>query len=201
MSAAGCKGPLLQTAPRRFRPDATILLALVAWSASACTGSSDRPGGEPVAATAAVQISPAPAATDGPSGPTPAAGDLPASLTGRVWQLDGFADGAAVTDAIEGSEPTLTFAGSAVAGNGGCNSFSGPAIVGAAATDGQALRFPQTAVTQMACADPLLNDQEERLMSYLARVARFRLIDAEAMVLEDETGRIGLLFTATSSQP
>lgn len=189
------------TASLRFRPAASLLLALVSLSASACAGPADRPAGERVLSTPAVQTSPVPAATDGPSGPRPAAGDLPTSLTGRIWQLDGFAADTTVTDALVGSEPTLTFAGGAVAGHGGCNSFSGPANVGAVSADGQALRFPRTAITQMACLDPQMNDQEARLMDVLSRVARFRLIDAETLVLEDEAGQSGLLFTAAPSRP
>ena len=192
---------MTRTAPLRFRPGASILLALISLIALACAGPADRPAGEPMVSTPAVQAGPVPAATDGPSGPTPAAGDLPTSLAGRVWQLDGFAADTTVTDALVGSEPTLIFAGSAVAGHGGCNSFSGPAIVGAVSADGQALRFPRTAITQMACVDPRMNDQEARLMDVLSRVARFRLIDAETLVLEDEAGQSGLLFTAAPSRP
>ncbi|HQZ70935.1 MAG TPA: META domain-containing protein [Anaerolineae bacterium] len=180
---------------------AMIHLAMVAMAAMACTEGSSLPSGKPVAATALVEASPPPAATDGPTGPTLVADSIPAGLSGRVWQLDSFDEGSTITDSSDGWEPTLTFVGGRVAGNSGCNSFSGPVIFGATTSDGQALHLPQTAVTQMACLDPLLNEQEARFLDYLGRVTHFRLSVADVLVLEDEAGQIGLRFIAAPLRP
>ena len=187
---------------RPHRVSLTLLIVSLGIGPAACNSQPGRvdPAPSPVVATAAVKVSPPPVATDAATGPTMAADGIPSMLTGRVWQLTGFADGSAITEALPGHEPSLTFAAGAVAGSGGCNSFSSSVTFGTKGADGQRMELSQIAVTLMACEDPLLNDQETRFLDYLGRVAGFRMPDADSLVLEDATGRVGLHFTA-SAQP
>lgn len=189
--------------PPRFTTRATVVAfaALAGLGATSCTTGPSAPASGPAAATAAVQVSPPPVPSGGATGPSLPPSGLPAELTGPTWQLTGFDTGTAITEAIEGHPPTLRFGGGGLAGNGGCNSFS--AAVEAEAPTGGAGRLEVSgiAVTQMACVETALNEQEARFLEALGRVTRFRLVDARSLVLEDDTGRAGLLFRDAAAAP
>lgn len=187
--------------PKRSVPGVagTALLALLGLGAASCAAGPSAPTHGPVASTAAVQVSPAPAPTGGASGPSRPPGGLPAELAGHAWQLTGFVAGATVTEVIEGHEPTISFGGDAVAGNGGCNSFSGAVVAEAPTAGAGRIVVTGIAVTQMACVETVLNEQETRFLEQLGRVARYRLADARSLVLEDASGQAGLRFTDASA--
>lgn len=203
----------------RLTPAAPLACTLLLLAVQACTppagpgsgdgaGSAESPG--PAVATAAVQVSPPAAPTGGAVGPTlPPRGDqaqAPAALVGQAWTVTGFAAGTAVTDVLPGQEPSLVFSSGSVAGSTGCNSLSGslaeaePAPVDAVPAEG-ALRFGPLAVTEMACAEATRNAQELRFLRLLEAVARYRLVDAQSLVLEDEAGQEGLLLSSRPPEP
>lgn len=201
-------GPMAAAAPVAC---AFLLLAGQACTPPAGPGDGDDlQSPEPAVATAAVQVSPPPAPTGGALGPTlPPRGDqaqAPAALLGQAWTVTGFAAGTAVTDVIPGQEPSLVFSGGTVAGSTGCNSLSGslaeaePAPGDGAQAEGR-LRFGPLAVTRMACAEAARNSQEARFLELLAAVARYRLVDAQSLVLEDEAGTEGLLLSSRPPEP
>lgn len=185
-------------------------LLAVALSAQACSPAGAPPGSpapppDAAVATAAVQVSPPAAATGGATGPTlEPRSQLPApppGLVGKTWTLVGFAEGMAVTDILPGQEPNLSFSPAGVAGFSGCNSLSGSLAQADADPAEGALRFGPLAVTEMACAEAERNAQEARFLTLLPRVARYRLVDAQSLVLEDAQGQAGLLLSSTPPQP
>jgi heat shock protein HslJ len=96
--------------------------------------------------------------------------DLP--LTGTTWTMTSVNNGQqAVVSAVAGTPVTLTLSddGSA-SGSSGCNQYSGSYT-----TDGGTLSFGPLASTQMACADPDLNEQEQAYLAALSTVATYRL--------------------------
>lgn len=189
--------------PKRSVPGATgtALLALLGLGAVSCAARPPAPTHGPVVSTAAVQVSPPPAPTDGASGPSKPPGGLPAELADHSWQLTGFVAGTTVTEVIEGHEPMISFGGDALVGNGGCNSFSGAVAAEAPTAGAGRIMVTGIAVTQMACVETVLNEQETRFLEHLGRVARYRLADARSLILEDASGQVGLQFTDAAAPP
>lgn len=189
--------------PQRSVPGltGTALLALLGLGAVACAAGPSAPTHGPVASTAAVQVSPPPATTGGASGPSRPPGGLSEELAGHAWQLTAFLAGGDVTEVIEGHEPTISFSGDTVAGNGGCNSFSGAVEAEAPTAGAGRIAVTGIAVTQMACVETVLNEQETRFLEQLGRVARYRLVAGRSLVLEDASGQVGLRFTDAAAPP
>ncbi len=72
----------------------------------------------------------------------------------------------------------------AASGNSGCNSYSGPFRL----TSRQGIQFGPLAVTRMACA-PELTDQESRYLSILRSVTGYSFYSDGSLSLISEDGR------------
>lgn len=106
-------------------------------------------------------------------------------LTGRTWllaQLDG-------DPPLESTLVDFTISGDIVSGSAGCNTYNGPAAVD---DDGSLILGPQFAVTFKACAQPIM-EQEQEYLEALARVASYRITDDE-LLLEEEDGTVVARF-------
>jgi heat shock protein HslJ len=88
--------------------------------------------------------------------------------------------------------PTITFASdSAVTGSGGCNTFRGPYRI-----TGEGMEIGPVAATKMACAEPVLNQQESKFFGLLGQLTRFDFVDGRLVlfagdrrvVVADRTG-------------
>lgn len=132
--------------------------------------------------------------TTGPGGDGGPAFDA-ASVQGSQWQLVSLA-GTPVLEA--GNKPTLTFPElGRISGSASCNRYSGSAQITA---EGKlALGAPNAiAVTRMACAEAVLNDQEMRFLQLLGGAGQMTLDgdrlsiqsgdQADALVFQRKTG-------------
>ncbi|HOW98315.1 MAG TPA: META domain-containing protein [Kiritimatiellia bacterium] len=90
------------------------------------------------------------------------------------WILKSLGPVGAETPIIANSRVELRFAcDDTFSGNSGCNSYSGQF----SATDAGDITIGQTAMTEMACLDAALMDQEARYIGALTRVTRFERED------------------------
>jgi len=96
-------------------------------------------------------------------------------LAGDEWRVEAINQSALV----EGSRVTITFDAETgrAGGRGGCNSYSA-----AFALTGESLTFGPVMSTQMACEDPVMQ-QEMRLHDTLGEVTGFQIADDGALVL------------------
>ncbi|MBU1693321.1 MAG: META domain-containing protein [Verrucomicrobia bacterium] len=86
------------------------------------------------------------------------------------WLLVSLGPVGAETPVLEGSRIELKFAcDDTFSGNAGCNSYSGSF----SALDTGDISIGATAVTEMACADPALMEQERRYIGAFIRISRF----------------------------
>ncbi len=107
-------------------------------------------------------------------------GGEPSSLLQGVWQVRQIGEDAPVDD----SAPTVQFdAHGNVAGNAGCNAYSGRYLL-----SGEGLSIDELISTLMACADPLMA-QERQVLAILEQTYRFDINDAGQLVLHDNTSR------------
>jgi putative lipoprotein len=93
------------------------------------------------------------------------------SIAANDWHLAEISGTAAIpTD--EARRPTLHFSedSSRASGNGGCNTYSGTAVI-----SGQKITMSRLISTKRACIDPALNAQETRFLSALEAVDRYEL--------------------------
>lgn len=98
--------------------------------------------------------------------------------TGRTWELTEL-EGSAPVD---GTIIDLTITDEGASGSSGCNSYTGPADVGA----GTMTLGPDFAVTMMACEQPIM-DQEQKYLDALTRVTAYQMA-ADELILEDAQG-------------
>ena len=102
-----------------------------------------------------------------------------------TWTLkaDGF-DAPLTTE----TTPTLTIAGSAWSGFGGCNRYTTTATV-----TGQNVELSPAAATMMACADPAMA-VEDLYFQRLNEVASYSL-SGSTLELKDSSGKVLLTYT------
>jgi len=99
-------------------------------------------------------------------------------LPGTSWQLVDL-DGA---DPVEGAVPTMAFGDDGtVSGNASCNTYSGEVTI-----DGSELSFGPLAMTQMACADAAVSEQETAFLGALESVASYTIDSEGRLVLEGD---------------
>ena len=94
-------------------------------------------------------------------------GETASLLTGEGWRvvrLDGNPTAA--------TPPTLAFAGDAITGTGGCNTYRAAYRI-----TGEGVEIGPVGATKRACAEPALNQQETRFFGLLDQVTRFDLVD------------------------
>jgi heat shock protein HslJ len=106
------------------------------------------------------------------------------SLSGPDWRVVEIGGQAVPT----GIPVTVAFDAGRVAGQSGCNRFSGAAV-----QDGQTLTLSAIAATRMACP-PDRMEVETRMLSALSSVTGFALTPGGALEL---LGATGLLIRAT----
>jgi heat shock protein HslJ len=107
-------------------------------------------------------------------------------LAGTRWLAEAI-DGKAVVPDVQS---TLEFAGAdRVSGRGGCNQYSGRALL-----SGNTVRFGALITTKMGCAQPLM-DQEFRYLKALDATGTFRIDPDGRLVLVDESGAERLKFS------
>jgi heat shock protein HslJ len=95
------------------------------------------------------------------------------SLPGTEWLLEDLAGGGV----IDNVQATLNFPDATkVAGNGSCNRFSGPAVVG-----GSAIKLGPLASTRMACPEAVMN-QETKYLNVLQAAERYEWKDPYLLI-------------------
>jgi heat shock protein HslJ len=109
-------------------------------------------------------------------------------LAGITWTLTSFGDPGNPQPALEELPVTLTFSGSGVAGNAGCNNYGG-----AFRFDASTLTISQLVTTLMACGDQAKMVQENTFLDALGSATSFQ-IDGNQLVIYYIGGV--LIFTA-----
>lgn len=98
---------------------------------------------------------------------------VPVNFLGSRWKLVSIGDVAVLPDV----EASLEFAEAGrVTGSGSCNRFSGPVEL-----TGDAIRFGPLISTLMACAEPIMR-QEQSYLRALEQVERFVLSEEELLI-------------------
>ncbi len=104
--------------------------------------------------------------------------DATTELPGTSWELVEIDGAAPAAD----PPPTLTFEDDGtVSGSGGCNTFSGGVTI-----DGTSLSFGPLASTQMACPDPV-GQEEQAFLLAMDEVTEYTIDDEGRLVLEGGT--------------
>jgi heat shock protein HslJ len=101
-------------------------------------------------------------------------------LAGTTWTLVSYGDPANPTPALDTPPVTLTFSGSGVSGNAGCNSFSGGFTF-----EGNTLMVGQLVSTLMACLDQPVMDQEAAVLAALSTASRFAINGNQLVIRYD----------------
>jgi heat shock protein HslJ len=119
----------------------------------------------------------------GSASPAPSA---PSSLTGRTWVLEDLSGAGVIDDA----QATLDVAQDGrVSGRATCNRFSGSATIA-----GDAITFGPLATTRMACAEALMN-QEQNYLAALAQAKQWE-VQGSTLFIHVGGGSEPLRFTA-----
>lgn len=124
-----------------------------------------------------------------PAGPTSGATTTTSSLTGPRWILTHLG-GSRIVEMPADARPYLRFvsAEGTLEGYGSCNGFSAPYRL-----NGTSVRLSGPAMsTKRACADPALNDQEQRFLSALGSMSRYSL-NGDVLTLFSDSGVIARL--------
>jgi len=115
-------------------------------------------------------------------------------LQGTTWVLEGIIDGDAVSSVPAGTPiPTLTFTGTDLTVDTGCNTGGGTYAV-----DGDGLAVSPLRLTRMACSEPAGNELERTVVRTLEGRLTFE-IDADVLTLT--SGGRGLTYRAMDSGP
>jgi putative lipoprotein len=110
-------------------------------------------------------------------------------LPGSSWVLEDLAG----TAVVQRGRATLEFdAAARVLGSGSCNRFSGPATI-----RGDSISFGPLLLTEMACAEQALTDQETRYLAALGGAERWAVEGATLRIYFKQSGE-PLRFSRTS---
>jgi heat shock protein HslJ len=116
------------------------------------------------------------------------------TLDGRNWTLESYDVSGASRAVPAGVTADARFAAGQVSGFGGCNVFSGEAVV-----TGASLKVGPLAATQMACIGDA-SAVEAAYLANLGRAASFTAAD-DRLVIFDAAGRSILLYRAAPDNP
>jgi heat shock protein HslJ len=94
-----------------------------------------------------------------------------AALVGTAWRLESFELGAVAQSVIAGSTVTLNLdQAGAVSGSGGCNSYNGQYEV-----EGSTIKIQNIIMTEMACAEQAVTQQEGAYLKALGQATAYTL--------------------------
>ena len=99
------------------------------------------------------------------------------------WEVTSYDAGTALVSPIAGSSATATFDSTQISGTGGCNTFSGPYSV-----DGDAITVGPLAATLRACADPAVEQQEQRYLQALALAKSYAVVGNRLDLFREDGG-------------
>jgi heat shock protein HslJ len=128
------------------------------------------------------------------SGAPGAGGGTGGTITGTNWKLASYDVSGTSTPVPAGVAADARFAADKVAGSGGCNSFSGPAVV-----TGATIKVGPLASTQMACQPPA-NDVETAYLANLGKATSFTAT-AAALTMFGSDGKALLVYAAGPANP
>jgi len=94
-------------------------------------------------------------------------------LDGTTWELLAISG----SPPAEGSHITISFDNGQVGGNSGCNHYGGEYQV-----RGDRIEFGMLSTTLMACADPIMMDQESIFTRFLGEAGKFEIVDGQLQV-------------------
>jgi heat shock protein HslJ len=97
-------------------------------------------------------------------------------LDGSEWELVFM--GKSVP--ISGRPITIAFSGGEAHGSSGCNSYFGQYEI-----KGDSITFSSLAMTEMACMDPGVMDQEMKYLTFLSEVVFFELRDGSLVIQQE----------------
>lgn len=111
------------------------------------------------------------------------------ALEGPLWGLQGYrGEDGSLFEPLPGSKVTAQFEEGRVAGNAGCNSYSGAAEV-----DGDNLTIGPLASTMAFCAPEELMQQETAFLTNLQSATTYEIVDNQ-LILRDGEGADLLIF-------
>lgn len=106
------------------------------------------------------------------------------ALDGSRWNLVELILNGESLPLVSGSRPTVDFKDGSIGGTTGCNSFGGAYTIG-----DETIRFGEMPMTQMACLEDGLMEQEANIMAVLKQVSRWE-IAAGQLILSGENSRL-----------
>lgn len=111
------------------------------------------------------------------------------ALADTVWVASALSHPGSGAEVVPGSEPTIEFdlTGGAVSGSTGCNRYSARATIGRGA-----LALDTISVTERACLDAAVMEQESAVLEILQTVTGFTIIDG-VLTLEATAGSIDFI--------
>ncbi len=111
------------------------------------------------------------------------------SLEGPLWQASSYVDDSGtMTNVVPEAVPSLEFNAGQISGSTGCNTFQS-----SYQQDGNSLQIETGAITQMACAEPVMN-QERDFLAALNNTAGYR-ISGDRLELQDAAGEPLIMFS------
>jgi heat shock protein HslJ len=111
-------------------------------------------------------------------------------LEGQVWRMVSYANAEGlIRDAVPDVEVTAEFADGEVSGSGGCNDYTA-----SYETDGSSIEVGPAAVTQMACPEPVM-EQEQAFLAGLENAVEYSITGNE-LGMTDAEGDGVLKFVA-----
>jgi putative lipoprotein len=97
------------------------------------------------------------------------------------WDVTALYTGNAISSPVPGSAITLSFAGSTVSGDSGCNTYNGPVKV----TGADGIALGPLASTLRACADPAVATQEQQYLAALGLAKTFQVTGNKLTLFRD----------------
>jgi len=94
-------------------------------------------------------------------------------LDGTSWELVSIQE----NRPVKGSHITISFEKGQVSGNSGCNTFSGEYRV-----RGNRIEFGVLETTLMACANPVMMEQEAMFTRFLGETGKFEIVGEQLRV-------------------
>jgi heat shock protein HslJ len=112
-----------------------------------------------------------------------ACGQAQSNLADSSWTLQSYGTQDNQQKVLENTRITLTFDATAktVAGSSGCNSYGGKVII-----QGDTLNTAEVQMTEIACLDAGVTEQEARYLALLQRVTTFEQTDTLLLLFAGE---------------